>query len=226
MRSTSGRVRLRPFPLTALALVALAGVGCAETSDAGGGGNAGGTNGDAGVGGVGGTCIYLPTGEVDPSQFQTLDFRGFDSFHLSRHRSLDFCPDPDQLFTASIVKDSDGGYTFTYTLLEDLGPSGEMCLSCVSLDILNPNCDSCLVEGPSESRPLSPAEVERVNSAFSVVRAADCQEDEWACGDYCLATHFTWDSEVYTDDCNRPWWLEDLGHEILDLLEQLRRSGE
>ena len=63
----------------------------------------------------------LPGGETSK------DFSAFQTYQFEQTPGLGFCADPDQVFSAQIIREADGGMSFAHTVLDLVGTDPEAC---------------------------------------------------------------------------------------------------
>ena len=167
-----------------------------------------------------------------PSSLEVRDFSDVEQFTFSRQPGLGFCPPLDEVFSANISADQDGGYIVNLSVLEEGVAGQDDCLGppdYSSVYVTGPDGEpvDCVVETHLPERVLASDETQAVLDAFSQV-TIDNEADpvcSQASIDYCMTSRFTFDSfEVSSNMCAVPRLRDAQRTVLLDLLEQLRQG--
>jgi hypothetical protein len=146
-----------------------------------------------------------------------VDESGFETFHYSQHPGFGFCSEIGKIIEASIERVGNGAYGFEHSILEKGIAGDPECIPHFGAE--------CAIVVPQPTRLLSPAEAERVRSAFEEI-AVNVEADiicQCVAIDPCSISMFQWDESSRSDFLCQPPYLErEDADAIRGLLESLR----
>lgn len=149
----------------------------------------------------------------------TRDYSDFEEFRLDQEEYLGLCVDLDSVYSATIRRQSDDGYTVQLNIVTEINYDIPNC----PVDT-TPNHDfpsfACPTLNALAERPMSAAEAEQMKSLFSRVRFSSdgiFTPCAFSICDPCSLTLLTWDGRPQRDVVDYEYQAD-----VQDFLESLR----
>jgi hypothetical protein len=144
------------------------------------------------------------------------DYSDFGSFTYDQFPGLGFCPDPDRIFRARVIRTASDEYRLERSILVDGEPGDPNCL----LDTFG----SCFLEVTLEPRLLSVEEAVALRDRFAALEIFAAPDPICIClvVDPCLIAEFGWDDRRASDFlCSSPRLSDDTVRDIVLFLNEL-----
>jgi len=132
---------------------------------------------------------------LNPDRVAVKNYSAFETYQFAQRAGVSFCPNPDQVYTASIRRVSSGNYTFTATVLRPDPANDKECSTGIATHA------GCMVEQNQPKRPLTDSEIQRVKAAFASLSVYP--NPLWECRaigiDPCRIAQHTWGDNAHND---------------------------